>query len=136
MSSVAVYPEAKNFSLLVIDDEELALGILQKIFNGKVKNVFVATDGEEGLRIFEKERPDIVLSDIKMPKVDGITLTKSIREIDSEARIILMSAFGDAEYISSAIRAGVKGFCIKPFNANYLKRLLNDQVAGLLYARD
>ena len=84
---------------------------------------------------YKEEKPDIVISDIKMPKFDGVSLAKAIREIDFEARIIIMSAFGNADYIASAIRAGVRGFAIKPFNMNYLKRLVNDQIAGLLYFR-
>jgi two-component system chemotaxis response regulator CheY len=74
-----------------------------------------ASDGEEALRLFEEKRPDIVLMDITMPKMDGLTALKKILEKDPEAKIIMCSALGQQRLILQAIQLGAKDFIVKPF---------------------
>ncbi|ACM92872.1 ggdef domain protein [Nautilia profundicola AmH] len=110
--------------LYVEDDENIResfLIILNKIF----KEVFVAKNGKEGLELFKKHSPDIILSDIKMPIMDGLEMSKEIKALDPDAYIILLTAFTDIEFLKKAIDLGVEGYITKPVDKKKLYHKLN-----------
>ena len=74
-----------------------------------------ASNGEEAIELFQDKRPDVVLLDITMPKMDGITALKKLLEIDPKANIIMCSALGQQRLIVEAIQLGAKDFIVKPF---------------------
>ncbi|MBA7667726.1 Chemotaxis protein CheY [subsurface metagenome] len=74
-----------------------------------------ASNGEEAIELFQDKRPDVVLLDITMPKMDGITALKKLLEIDPNANIIMCSALGQQRLIVEAIQLGAKDFIVKPF---------------------
>lgn len=116
---------AKDLTILVAeDDKELnsELVSLLKIF---FKNVDFAYDGEEGLRLFKLNRPDIVLSDITMPKLDGIKMATEIKIVNRTQPIVILSAHTELQYIIPLIDIGISQFVAKPFESdNLLYRLL------------
>jgi two-component system chemotaxis response regulator CheY len=77
--------------------------------------VGLASDGEEALRLFEERSPQVVLLDITMPRMDGITALKHMRRMDPRAHIIMCSALGQQRYILQAIGLGARDFIVKPF---------------------
>lgn len=86
--------------------------------------VGLAPDGKQALREIRDLRPDIVLTDIRMPYVDGLELIAKIREIQPECRIIIITGYGEFEYAQTAIRYGVSDFLVKPVDIPNLCRVL------------
>ncbi len=86
-------------------------------------DLLLAKDGDEALEMYIKHKPDVVLMDLKLPKKDGIDVTKEILELDPDARIIGITAYGHLE--TKAFDAGVKHVIRKPFKMSELNDLIN-----------
>jgi len=78
--------------------------------------VFEAVDGEDAVIKYFELKPDLVTMDITMPKKDGAEAVKEIVKLDADAKIIMVSAMGQKEFVAGAIRSGAKDFIVKPFN--------------------
>ena len=100
--------------LLVIDDERPILDILEMSLAGEGYEVMTAENGQQGLKIFEEFGPKLVLTDIKMPGIDGIEVLKRIKAIDKEAEIIVITGHGDIENAIEALKHGASDFINKP----------------------
>ena len=79
-----------------------------------------AIDGIEAIEKFKKLKPDIVIMDITMPRMDGLNSLKAIRQLDPKARVVVCSALGQQKLIIEAIRLGAKDFIVKPFEPDRL----------------
>lgn len=102
--------------LLLCDDAIFIRGTIKQIVEKDGHSVIAeASDGTECIQQYQIYKPDIVLMDITMPDMDGITATKKIMEIDPNAKIIMVSAMGQQAMVFSAIEAGAKDFIVKPF---------------------
>lgn len=88
--------------------------------------VGTASDGIEVLLQYGKLQPDIVIMDISMPRMDGITALKEIRKMDPQAKIVIVSAMGFEDDVRAAIKAGANNFIVKPFEIDTLVMILND----------
>jgi len=112
--------EFNDFTILYIEDDEgvrvVGLRILKRMF----KDVFEASDGQEGYNLYLKEKPDIILTDIKMPKMDGIELAKKIREKDEKVKIIISTAFSDEKYLLDAVELKLERYLVKPLTKRNL----------------
>lgn len=106
----------KKYTVLIVDDEENVSNLLNKVLIKEKYNTYTAMDGEEALDIINKHRIDIVISDIKMPKMSGIELLGKIKEIDSSINVIMITAFATLETAIDALRMGAKDYITKPFN--------------------
>ena len=102
--------------ILVIDDEPDMLSGCQKFLETARYAVVVANSGEEGLALFETENPDIIIVDLKMPKMDGMAVLQSIMVRDQEAVVIVFTGYGTIENAVEAIKAGAFDFIQKPFD--------------------
>ena len=100
--------------ILVIDDEESIRLLLKVSLKHKGYNVLLAEDGETGVRTFEKFRPAVVITDIKMPGMDGIEVLKRIKEIDRDTRIIVITGHGEMESAIEALQLEASDFINKP----------------------
>lgn len=94
-----------NKKILIVEDDKNFLWILRQGFIGENLSVLFALDGEEGLNIAEKEKPDLIIIDILLPKMDGITMAKKLRGENIKSQIMFLTNLKDAEYISKAIEA-------------------------------
>lgn len=95
---------AENKKILIVEDDKNFLWVLRESFNNvKELSVFVAEDGEEGLKIAEKENPDLILIDIMLPKMDGITMAKKIEEGNIKAKMIFLTNLKDLKHVSEAM---------------------------------
>ena len=83
--------------VLVIDDESSIRKLLNISLTYKGYEVIIAEDGEQGIELFQRERPPIVLTDMKMPGVDGIEVLSRIKEINPEAEVIVITGHGDMD---------------------------------------
>ena len=122
---------AKSFSILYVEDNKAlrdkATVFLKKFF----KNVDVGVDGADGLSLFKNKRHPIVITDIKMPKMDGMSMISHIQKIDSDVKSIVMSAFDDKELLLQGIEYGVFRFLKKPVNVNMLTDILYQAVTQI-----
>jgi two-component system, chemotaxis family, chemotaxis protein CheY len=79
-----------------------------------------AENGEMAIRKYQELRPDLVTMDITMPEMDGVAALKKIKEIDSNAKVIMISALGQESFIREAVLLGAKGFIVKPFKEQHV----------------
>lgn len=103
--------------IVLVDDQELVRTGLRALAqrDGDIEVVAEAGDGEAGLRLIRQHRPDVVLMDIRMPRMDGIAATAQVssEEDCSDVRVIVLTTFDEDEDISAAIRAGAAGYLLK-----------------------
>jgi CheY-like chemotaxis protein len=89
--------ELNNFTILYVEDDIDTQELIGDILRCHFKEVFVASDGQEGLKCYKEEQPDIVLSDISMPIMDGLEMSEAIKKRDSNQLIALFTAFNAPE---------------------------------------
>ena len=107
--------------ILVVDDALFMRAMLKKILkDGGFDYILEALDGEEACRIYEDEKPDLVLMDISMPTLNGIEALKRIREMNPRAAVIMCSAVGQDAMIMEAMDAGALEFIVKPFKPEHI----------------
>ncbi|OFS08337.1 acetoacetate metabolism transcriptional regulator AtoC [Hafnia sp. HMSC23F03] len=111
--------------ILIVDDEKNVLRMLNTVFSQEGNQVFCADNGQDALVIFEQERPDIVLMDIRMPTMNGLEALQRMREKWLDTPIILMTAYAAVETAVEALRLGAFDYVIKPFELDELKLLIN-----------
>ena len=97
-----------------------------------VKELYLAYDGEEGVELFLKHRPDIIITDIQMPKMNGLEMISKIRETDTDIPIIVTTAFNEVEYLFKSINLHVDGYQIKPLNFKELIKSLEKIIQPML----
>ena len=103
-------------NVLIVDDLAFIKIVLRDILEkAGFRVVGEASNGEQAIAMYQDTRPDVVLMDITMPGMDGLTALKKIREIDAGARVIICSALGQQQLIVQAIQLGAKDFIVKPF---------------------
>ncbi|MBT7631711.1 MAG: response regulator, partial [Desulfobacula sp.] len=100
--------------ILIVDDEEIIVKLLSMSLRSDGYETVTAHSGEQGLEVFKSELPDIVVTDIKMPGMDGLELLKKIKEIDSEKEVIIVTGHGDIDSTITALQYGASDFINKP----------------------
>lgn len=111
-------------SILYVEDEQSAREELSEFLKYFCKKLYVAKDGQEGLELYKKYDPEIIVTDIKMPKMNGIEMAKAIFAINQETHIIFTTAFTEIEYLQQAIEIHTDGYVIKPINLEILDDIL------------
>ena len=111
--------------ILVVDDEPEMTALLSSFLTAKKYTVFTAHTGAEALPLFDKEQPDIVFLDIRMPGMDGLEVLETIRKRSPQARVVMITAFEDAAVRKRARALGAEHFIPKPFSLFDLERELN-----------
>ncbi|NVJ53944.1 MAG: response regulator [Campylobacteraceae bacterium] len=104
----------KNFTILYIEDEEGIRKNITEVLKDLFKETYVAKNAKEGYKLYEQNKPDLIITDIKMPNETGIELIKRIRKIDSKVRVIITSAHTDLEYMLEATELHLVKYIIKP----------------------
>ncbi|MGL5260629.1 MAG: response regulator transcription factor [Lachnospiraceae bacterium] len=101
--------------VLIADDQELIRQSLQIVLNNRedMKVLAVAADGQEVIQCLRKEKPDVILMDIRMPKMDGVQCTKIIKQNYPNIKIIILTTFDDDEYVYNALKFGASGYLLK-----------------------
>lgn len=115
----------QNYSLLYVENNPKLNAQLTELFKKFFGKVFSAFDGPEGLQMFEQNRPQVVVSDINLPQMNGLEMVRRILVMDSETKIIITSAHDEAEYLHQAIRIGVFDYLPKPLQADELMQVLS-----------
>ena len=113
--------------VIIVDDEPIILRSLTKVIPWEalgLKLAGSARNGEAALEIVSKERPDIIISDIRMPSIDGITLMRTVMEQDPDVMFIILSGYGEFEYAREAIKHGAFNYLLKPIDHDELQEVL------------
>ena len=126
----------KNYTILYVEDDEGVRTINSRFLSRMFNELYEAEDGQEGLALYKKYHPDIILTDIKMPKIDGITLSKKIRKLDQTTKIIISTAFSDKDYLMEAIELRLEKYIIKPLTSRNLIPALTKAVEDLEKEKD
>ena len=113
-----------NFTLLYVEDDVEAQEQMKMMLEDDVKEFYQAYNGEEGLKLFKELKPDIILTDINMPLLDGLSMSQEIKDIDDEQPIIIMSAFDDRKTLLKALNIGIDYFTPKPIDMDIVSKKL------------
>ncbi len=100
--------------ILLIDDEEAILRVLSMSLRSDGYEVLTASNGEEGISVFKEQSPQVVLTDIKMPGMDGLEVLKHIKQIDPDAEVVIITGHGDIDSAIEALQHGASDFINKP----------------------
>lgn len=117
--------------VLVIDDEKDLRDGCERIIKRMNCHVFKASNGEEGIEIFKKERPSVVLSDLKMPGIDGLEVLQRLREIDGNILVIIITGYATIETAIEAMKQGAYDFIAKPFEPDQLRIVVGRAIEKL-----
>lgn len=118
--------------MLVVDDESEICDFLKSFFEDRDYKVFTAMDGDAALKVVEKERPAIVLLDIRMPGSDGISALRKIKQDYPATKVIMVTAIETREKIEEALRLGADNYITKPLSLEYLENDVRDKLHQLV----
>lgn len=117
-----------DYSLLYIEDNEGLRTNVAKLLSKFFKDVYTAENGKEGFDLFKKHQPDVIITDINMPEMNGLEMAQKIHDISPSSKMIVMSAHEEVEYLHQAIDAGVFRFLNKPAKTDILLQTLYDVI--------
>ncbi len=118
--------------VLIADDQELIRQSLQIVLNTKedMQVTGTAADGQEVIQCIRKEVPDVILMDIRMPKMDGVQCTKIIKENNPQVKIIILTTFDDDEFVYNALKFGASGYLLKGVSMDELAEAIRTVHSG------
>ncbi len=118
--------------VLVADDQEMIRESLKIVLNSKgdFKVTDTASNGLEVIQSIRKDKPDVILMDIRMPKVDGVQCTKMVKEGYPDIKIIILTTFDDDEYVYNALRFGASGYLLKGVSMDGLQEAIRAAYQG------
>ncbi len=122
--------------ILVVDDEQNARVALRTILTEEGYEIAEAADGEEALALLTGFAPAAVLADVRMPRMDGLTLLRRARDQGSDAVFVMMTAFASVEAAVEAMRAGAENYLVKPLDVNAVLVVLEKALEKLRLQRD
>jgi len=119
-----VIKSSENLKLLYVEDNQNAREMTYMILEDYFDSIILAVDGEDGLEKFKNNDIDLVITDINMPKMDGLEMCNKIREIDDEIPLIILSAHNEDSFFTKSIQIGVNGYLLKPIEIDQLTNLV------------
>ncbi|HEX3045644.1 MAG TPA: response regulator [Bacillota bacterium] len=120
------------FKILIVDDERTTRDSLREVFSWEQLNittVLIAKNGVEALELLKENQPDILLTDVRMPKMDGLELAEHARRIYPNCKIIFLSGYADKDYLKKAIHLKAVNYIEKPINPDEIKAVIQEAVA-------
>lgn len=119
--------KVKNtLSVLFVEDEVTITLAFTNVLKRRFKNVYKAENGEKGVEMFREFKPDIVFTDILMPRMNGLTMIAKIKELDPDVPVVIMTALTESSYLERANEMGVRSYLIKPIDEREFFTVLND----------
>ncbi|EMB6606901.1 response regulator transcription factor [Campylobacter jejuni] len=117
--------ECKELIILVVEDEIKTRESLINVLSERFSKVIGAQNGDEGLKKFKKFKPDLVITDIAMPIMDGLDMAREIKEISDDVPIVVLSAYSEKERLLRSIDIGIDKYLIKPIDIEELFKVLD-----------
>jgi DNA-binding response OmpR family regulator len=118
----------KNFTILYVEDEEDVRRNAVEYLNRISKEVLEAKDGKEAINIWKEHKPDIIITDINMPRLNGIDMARYIRSEDTSVQIIIATAHTDTEYLMEAVELQLVKYLVKPITKEKLQAALEQSI--------
>lgn len=112
-------------TVLYVEDDGDVRDDIADFLRMNVKTVITAEDGQSGLEKCILEKPDIIVTDIRMPRKNGLEMIREIRNINRKIPVVITSAYGDSEYLLDAINIGVNQFLLKPIDLSKLEKSIS-----------
>lgn len=124
-----------EINIAIIDDHKMVREGLRQLleFEGDINVVAEAGDGEEGYNVIKNNKPDVVLLDINMPKMNGLELLKKVRGEKDDTRILILTIHNEVEYLKKAVEIGVNGYVLKDSESAVLKQAIMNVNNGEIY---
>ncbi len=108
----------QSITVMVVDDELMMRKLVEKVLTRDGFQVVLAEDGEDAIRVLSEKRVDIIISDIKMPRMNGFELLKSVKQLYPNISVIIMTAYGDTYSVKDALLLGADEYLTKPFQTH------------------
>jgi response regulator RpfG family c-di-GMP phosphodiesterase len=130
-------PESPEATIMIVDDEPSIRNILRKVAERGIKaQTIEAQDGHEALELFTERRPDVVISDIRMPGMDGVSLLKQLKALDPLVSVILVTGYPSLELAIQGMKEGASDFLTKPFRLEHVQIVLEKSLRQRQLLRD
>lgn len=122
---MSVIPQEKK--ILIVDDASFMRTVLKDIVkgNGLATDVIEASDGIEGVKAYQAQKPDLVTMDVNMPKADGIQALRAIMKINPAAKVIMVTSIEQKQIVQDAMRIGARDYIVKPFDRSNVGLVIN-----------
>ena len=111
--------------ILIVDDAEFLRVRISKMLVGEGFEVAEAENGLKAIESYKSKKPDMVLMDVTMPEMDGLTALKELRKIDPNAKVVMLTALGQEFVVLEAVKSGAKDFIVKPFDRDRVMSAIN-----------
>ena len=132
---VLIYKEVKvMYKLLVVDDEAIIIKGIRSFVNFEelsISEVFEASNGETALEIFQDERPDLILADINMPKMNGLDFAMAAKSLKPDVKIAIITGYDYFDYAVTALKAGIDDYVLKPVSKKDIQETLKNLIEKL-----
>jgi YesN/AraC family two-component response regulator len=122
----------KKFSVMHVEDDTSVRESLMRFLKRRFETIYTAQDGSEGLKLYQEHKPDIIITDIQMPVMDGIEMSEKIKQINPKALIIVTTAFNEKPYLEKAKALGITEYLKKPVVKDDLMQALKNCATLLL----
>ncbi|MEW6674942.1 MAG: response regulator [Nitrospirota bacterium] len=120
--------ENSKGKILIVEDEKSMRDVLQILLEGENYTVMAASGGDDGLSCINKDTFDLVITDIKMPKVDGFEILKKVKEVSPDTPVIMITAFGTTESAFEAMKLGAYDYIHKPFKIDEIRLIVKKAI--------
>ena len=111
--------------ILIVDDAEFLRVRLNKILDTEGYEVFQAENGVKAVSTYKEKHPDVVLMDVTMPEMDGLTALKEIVSFDAQAKVVMLTALGQESVVLEAVKSGARDFIVKPFEHDRVMKAIS-----------
>ena len=122
--------QEENPKILIVDDELDLLNILEEVLTDEGYGVLTAADGFKGIKKNKDSDPDVIILDLKMPKMDGIETLRKIRKTDKDVIVIILTGYGSAQTAREAVDLNVYEYISKPLEADMIKKVIKEALAS------
>ncbi len=122
--------------LLYVEDEAIIREQLERLLKRVVKDVVTAKNGEEGLSAFKNESPDMIVTDIKMPQMTGLEMSREIRKLNKDIPIVITTAHSESEFLLEAIEINVSDFLLKPVDTDNLIKVIERKSHDIILEKE
>lgn len=115
--------------ILIVDDAEFLRVRLNKILDTEGYEVVQAENGAKAVSTYKEQHPDVVLMDVTMPEMDGLTALKEIVSFDAQAKVVMLTALGQESVVLEAVKSGARDFIVKPFEHDRVMKAISKLLA-------